>query len=277
MTFATPEEAAKALAGKAATATVDDVQAFFGPEGRELLNTADPDAARRNREVFAVAMGERWRLEGDGDRRTLIIGNEDWPFPVPLVREGGKWRFDTSAGKEEILTRRIGQNELAAIRISRGYVAAQQMYARDGHDGKRRGIYARKIRSDAGKQNGLYWPAAHGHKRSPIGDLLAAAAEPVPGQATGPQRTPFYGYYFRILTAQGPSANGGAMDFVVNGEMSKGFALVGWPAEYGVTGIMTFIVNQDGLVHEKDLGADTASAVEKITAYDPDESWKAAE
>jgi hypothetical protein len=275
-TFKSPEDAVKALAEKAPTANVDDIVAFFGPEGRDLLNTADLEAARRNREVFAVAVGERWRLEGDGDRRTVVIGNEDWPFPVPLVRENGSWRFDTAAGKEEILARRIGQNELAAIRISRGYVTAQRMYAKDAHDGKRAGIYARKVRSDDGKHNGLYWPATHGKKRSPIGDLLAAASEPIPGQSSGSERTPFHGYYFKILTAQGASAKGGAKDFLVNGEMSKGFALVGWPAQYGETGIMTFIVNQDGEVYQKDLGSDTAAA-ERITAYDPDGSWEPAE
>jgi len=205
-----------------------------------------------------------------------VIGNEDWPFPVPLARVGGSWQFDTAAGKEEVLARRIGRNELAAIRICRTYVAAQRVYAERSHDGQKPGIYARAFRSDQGKQNGLYWPVVHGQKRSPLGDLVATAeAKGEPINKDGQQPAPFHGYYFRILTGQGPDAPGGAKDYVVNGLMSAGFALVAWPAQYDATGIMTFLVNNDGTVREKDLGDDTEATVKAITLYNPDASWTA--
>jgi hypothetical protein len=189
------------------------------------------------------------------------------------VKDARGWRFDTAAGKEEVIARRIGRNELAVIETCRTYVVAQQLYARDGHDGKRAGLYARTFRSDHGKQNGLYWSAAHGQKRSPLGDLLAEAA--ADGRAESAAPSPFHGYYFRILEAQGANAKGGAADYVVNGEMSRGFALVAWPSEYDVTGVMTFIVNQDGVVHERDLGAETARTAAALRSYDPDASWQA--
>jgi hypothetical protein len=277
--FATPEQAVQALQRAVAGGKVDDVIAVFGPEGKTLVDTSDPVAARRNGEVLAVAFAEGWRLDDEDGRKVLVIGNEAWPFPVPLARdESGSWRFDTAAGREEVIARRIGRNELAAIRINRAYVAAQRLYARTRHDGKRAGLFARTVRSDPGRQNGLYWAAARGQARSPVGDLIAEAAPerqadlPAAGQAS-----PFYGYYFRILTAQGAAAAGGAKDYVVNGEMSGGFALVAWPAQYDVTGIMTFIVNQDGVVYQKDLGADTDAVARSMTRYDPDTTWETAE
>jgi hypothetical protein len=197
---------------------------------------------------------------------------------VPLVREEpAGWRFDTAAGKEEIIDRRIGRNELAAIRLCRTYVDAQRRYAQKGHDGKPAGLYARTFRSDPGKQNGLYWPAAHGQQRSPLGDLIAEAAEERSRGANARPPTPLHGYYFRILTGQGASAPGGAKDYVVNGEMTGGFALVAWPARYDSTGVMTFVVNQDGVVRETDLGAGTEAAAKRLTLYDPDTSWQTAE
>ena len=280
-TFATPEDAVRAL-NDAAMKSTEEVIAIFGPEGRDLI---EPDAtvARQNREVFTVAMAEGWRLVDEGKGKTLVIGNESWPFPVPLVKEGNVWRFDTAAGKEEVIARRIGKNELAAIRVAHGYVTAQKAYAKQGHDGRPPGLYASRIRSEPGTHNGLYWPAGRGQKLSPVGDLLAAASEPVraaiaasqavPTATTGSQPAPFHGYYFRVLTGQGATAPGGAKSFLVNGQMSGGFGLVAWPAEYGVTGIMTFIVNQDGIVHEKDLGDNTRAAAEAMTLYEPDQSW----
>jgi hypothetical protein len=275
-TFSTPEEAVKALTEAAKAGNVDQLLAIFGPDGKELVASSDAATARRNREVFTVATAERWQLEDHGATgKTLVIGNEGWPFPVPLVKEGNVWRFDTAAGKEEILSRRIGRNELAVIRICRTYVAAQRLYAQHGRDGKPAGIYARTFGSDPGKQNGLYWPATAGQKRSPLGDLIAQAAEE--GRTVGTNRgspSPFHGYYFRILTAQGPDAQGGAKDYVVNGEMSGGFALVAWPAEYDVTGVMTFVVNQDGVLREKALGPDTDKLAKAMTAYSPDAAWE---
>ena len=273
--FRSPEDAARTLNDAVARGSVDEVVAIFGPDGRVLFDSSDPAAAQRNRSVFTVAFAEGWRLVDDEARKWLVIGNEGWPFPVPLVEEANGWRFDTAAGKEEILARRIGRNELTAIRVARAYVAAQRRYASSGHDGKRAGLYARTFRSDPGRQNGLYWVAARGEPRSPLGDLLSEAA--VERGAASPARSPspFYGYHFRILEAQGKAAPGGAMDYIVGGEMARGFALIAWPAQYDVTGIMTFVVGSDGIVYERDLGRDTVALARRITRYDPGESWSA--
>lgn len=275
-TFATPEAAVQALISTVKAGNLDDLLAIFGPEGQELIASSDPATGRRNREVFTVAAAEHWELVDNGaNRKTLVIGNEEWPFPVPLVRAANGWQFDTAAGKEEVLARRIGRNELAIIQACRAYVAAQLRYAQQGHDGKPAGTYAMTFRSDPGKENGLYWPVARGQKRSPLGDLAAQAADEgrsIPA-ARDQQPSPLHGYYFRILTAQGAAAPGAARNYVVNGAMSGGFALVAWPAQYNVTGVMTFIVGRDAIVHEKDLGAGTGEAVRKITVYNPDGSW----
>ena len=276
-TFAAAEDAVKALAETVKTGDLDALRAIFGPEGRELVDTSNPTAARMNRRVFAVAFREQWHLEeATPTQKTLVVGNENWPFPVPLVKAADGWRFDAAAGKEEVLARRIGRNELDAIATSRAYVTAQQRYAQQGHDGKPAGLHAAKFQSDAGKENGLYWPTARGQKRSPLGDLVAQAAEegrPLGGDRTQP--SPFHGYYFKILTGQGAAAPGGARSYIVNGEMSGGFALVAWPAQYDTTGVMTFIVNQDGTVRERDLGPQTDAIARKMTVYNPDKSWRA--
>ena len=275
--FGTPEDAARALIAAVKTGAQDKVIAFFGADGKELVASSDPVAAKRRRDVFNAAAAERWRLVDEPNgTKILAIGNEDWPFPVPLVKGERGWHFDTAAGKEEILARWIGHNELAAIAICRTYVAAQRIYAQKGHDGLAPGLFAKTFRSDPGKQNGLYWRAGRGEKRSPLGDLLAQAAEERgrinPGDAAP---SPLHGYFFKILTAQGPTAPGGAKDYVVNGQMSGGFSMVAWPAQYDVTGVMTFLVNHDGLVQEKDLGRDTAGTVRSMTLYNPDASWSA--
>jgi hypothetical protein len=223
-----------------------------------------------------VAAAEKWALvDAPQGRKTLVIGHEDWPFPVPLVKDAAGWRFDTAAGKEEIITRRIGGNELAAIDTCRAYVTAQQRYAKDAHDGRPAGAYAMRFRSDPDKQNGLYWPTTKGQKPSPLGDLLAAAGvDDRAVEAAREKRTPLNGYYFRIVTEQGRNAPGGRKSYLASGAMTRGFALIAWPAQYEATGVMTFIVNQDGIVYEKDLGTDTAAAVQKLTAYNPDSSWR---
>jgi hypothetical protein len=258
-TFATSEEAVRALSTAAGASSLDELLAIFGAGGHELIASSDPATARRNREVFTVAMAEGWRLQDEGaNRKTLIIGNEDWPFPVPLVKSANRWRFDTAAGKEEVLARRIGHNELAVVAICHAYVKAQRSYAQQGHDGQPAGLYATAFRSDPGKQNGLYWPTQRGQPRSPLGDLVAQAAEE--GRPLGTSRespAPFHGYYFKILTSPG------------------GFGLVAWPAQYDATGVMTFIVNQDAVVREKDLGANTQAAVAGMTRFNPDTSWRA--
>jgi DUF2950 family protein len=276
-TFATPEDAVRTLVDAAKAESIDQVVAIFGPDGKSLIDSSDPATARRNRQVFTVAAAERWQLADQADgTKVLVVGREGWPFPVPLVKDARGWRFDTPAGKEEILARRIGRNELAVIGICRTFVAAQRLYARHGHDGLPAGTYAQLLRSTPGRQDGLYWPAASGQKRSPLGDLVAQAAEGGTdlGKQTA-QPAPFHGYYFKILTGQGADATGGAKDYIVQGRMTGGFALVAWPAEYDATGVMTFVVNQDGIVREKDLGTGTAAAARSMTLYNPDASWTA--
>ena len=257
-TFATPDEAVRALTTAAAASSLEDLLAIFGAGGQELIDSSDVATARRNREVFTVAAAEGWRLVDQGTTgKTLIVGHEGWPFPVPLVKRANRWRFDTAAGKEEVLARRIGRNELAVMAICRAYVKGQRAYAERGHDGRPAGLFATAFRSDPGKQNGLYWPARRGEPRSPLGDLVAQAAEegrPVGTESARP--SPFHGYYFKMLTSAG------------------GFGLVAWPVEYDATGVMTFIVNQDGVVREKDLGTKTPSAVAGMASYNPDASWR---
>jgi DUF2950 family protein len=273
-TFPTPEEAVRALMDTVQKNDLAGLVALLGAPGQDLVDTSDAATGRRNREVFVAAMTEGWRLSDLGsDRKELVLGNEAWPFPVPLVKSAAGWSFDAAAGREEILNRRIGRNELAAIRVLHEYVAAQRAYAATGHDGQPAGRYARRFGSEAGRQNGLYWPARRGEPRSPLGVLVAQASEEGYHRRGGEGPSPLYGYYFRILEGQGASARGGAADYVVGGEMTGGFALVAWPVHYDASGVMTFIVNQDSAVHEKDLGPDTAAAAAKITRYDPDPTW----
>jgi len=276
--FASPEEAVRALAEVVQAADVEQLAAIFGPDSKELVDTSDPITARRNRETFSAAFTEGWHLvDTEQGGKTLVIGNEEWPFPVPLVKDGNRWRFDAAAGRAEVLARRIGRNELAVIRVCATYVGAQKRYAESGHDGKPAGLFAQSFRSAPGKENGLFWPEVKGRMRSPLGDLVAQASDEgyVAGEKARP--APFHGYRYKILTAQGPSASGGAKSYVANGSMSGGFALVAWPDEYDLTGVMTFIVNQDGIVYEKDLGRDSAATASKMSEYDPDPSWQRVE
>jgi hypothetical protein len=275
--FARPDDAVRALVDTVKAGDVDALLALFGPEGRELVDTSDPATGRRNREVFLAAAAEGWTLADKGpDLKELVVGNEAWPFPMPLVKTAAGWSFDAAAGREEILNRRIGNNELAVIRILGEYVAAQRAYAAASHDGKRAGLYARRFGSSPGKQDGLYWPSRRGEPRSPLGVLVAKASEEGYRRRRDEQGpTPFHGYYFRILEGQGKSAKGGTAEYVVNGEMSGGFGLVAWPVHYDASGVMTFVVNQDGVAHEKDLGPKTATLAKSITRYDPDPTWHA--
>jgi hypothetical protein len=277
-TFATPEEAARVLVETVKAGDLASLVTLFGPKGQELLDTSDPATGRRNREVFLAAFGEGWRIADAGPgRKEVVLGNEAWPFPVPLVKGSAGWSFDAAAGQEEILNRRIGRNELAVIRILHQYVAAQRAYAATGHDGKRAGLYARRFGSDPGKQNGLYWPSRPGEPRSPFGVLIAKASSEGYRRTGNEGPSPLYGYYFRILEGQGKSAKGGAAAYVVNGEMSGGFALLAWPVFYDASGIMSFVVNQDGVPYEKDLGPDTATQAKGISRYDPDPTWQPVE
>jgi hypothetical protein len=279
LTFATPDEAVRALTETVKRGDLNGLVPLFGPEGQDLVDTSDAATGRRNREVFVAAIAEGWRLADKGpDRKELVLGNEEWPFPVPLVRGASGWSFDAAAGREEILNRRIGRNELAVIRILQDYVAAQRAYAATGHDGKPAGLYARRFGSDPGRQNGLYWRAGRGEPRSPLGVLVAKAAEEGYRRSEdGEGPSPFHGYRFRILEGQGKSARGGAAEYVKSGEMSGGFGLVAWPVHYDASGIMTFVVNQEGVGYEKDLGPETTTLVKAITRYDPDDTWRPAQ
>jgi hypothetical protein len=274
-TFKTPEAAVLELRQATVQGDLPALIAIFGPDAQDLVDTSDPETARRNRQVVAVALNEEWHLSDEGSGKVLIVGHENWPFPVPLVKDGDGWRFDTAGGKEEVLARRIGRNELAVIRICRTYVAAQRLYASAGHDSHPAGLFAVAFRSDAGQQNGLYWPTKTGQPRSPLGDLLQGAEQRAAESGGAP--APFHGYYFRILTGQGASASGGAKDYVVNGRMTGGFALLAWPAHYDASGVMTFMVNQDDIVYQKDLGPETETVVKGLRLYDPDASWSKVE
>jgi hypothetical protein len=276
-TFATPDEAVRALMDAVKRESLDDLLGLFGQDGRDLIDSSDVATARQNRQVFAAAAAEGWRLVDQApNTKQLVVGNEAWPFPIPLVKRGNTWYFDTAAGKEEVIDRRIGRNELTAIAVCHTYVDAQRHYAKEGHDGKPAGLFAATFRSDSGKQNGLYWVAARHEPPSPLGDLLAQAAleERRSGSDAG-SPAPFHGYYFKILTAQGASAPGGAKSYVVNGELSGGFALIAWPAQYDATGVMTFLIGQDNIVRQKDLGPDTDRIAAATKSYNPDASWRA--
>ena len=221
-TFATPEEAVRALADVVKSGDMTALLAIFGPDGQTLVSSSDPATGRKHQEVFLAAFSERWRLnEIAKNRKELVIGNEDWPFPVPLAKGRTGWFFDSAAGLEEVISRRVGRNELAVIEVCRTYVRAQHAYAATGRDGAPPNVYARRLRSTAGRHDGLYWPAEKGQPRSPLGDLVAAAAKDGTDLATErSDRVPFHGYYFRILEAQGAHAPGGAVEYVANGRMS---------------------------------------------------------
>jgi len=271
--FATPDEAAKALMKGFKTDNAEELKAIFGPNVEKDLSSGDPVSDRNDREAMALAMGEsfRWNTLGP-DRMELIIGDEKWPLPVPLAKVRGGWQFDTDAGRDEMLSRRIGRNELRVIDVCRDYVTAQKQYASQPRDGKLAGLYAQKFRSSPGRQDGLYWRVGPEETPSPLGDLVAQAV--VEGYDENKDSSePLWGYHFRVLTAQGAAAKGGARSYVVDGEMSGGFGLIAYPAEYGHGGIMTFIVNQDGVVYQKDLGEETSKVAPGLNAYDPDGTW----
>jgi hypothetical protein len=271
--FDTPDEAAKALLSGLKTNNADELKAIFGPNAEKDLSSGDPVSDRHDRQAMALAMGESWRWNALGsDRMELIIGGEQWPLPVPLTKVRGGWQFDTDAGADELLSRRIGRNELRVIDACHDYVRAQKEYASQPRDGKLAGLYAQKIRSSPGRQDGLYWRVGAEETPSPLGDLVARAV--VEGYDENKDASePLWGYHFRVLTAQGAAAKGGAGSYIVNGEMSGGFALIAYPADYGQGGIMTFMVDQDGVVHQKDLGEDTLKVAAGLEAYDPDGTW----
>lgn len=278
-TFASPAAAVDALIAANRGNHIGELFAILGPESAKLIHSGDPVADQRGRKRFVAHYDEAHKLELDGpNKATLIVGMDEWPFPIPLVRAHGRWRFDTKAGAEEILNRRIGRNELTVIGVCRAFVTAQREYAalRLGPGGSPE--YAQHFMSAEGQRDGLYWPVKAGEPESPLGPLIAQAraAGYRPGTPHVKPR-PYYGYYFRILTQQGDNASGGAKNYVVDGHMTGGFALIAYPATYGDSGVMTFIVSQAGIVYQKNLGPTTTSVASQLTQYDPDASWQASE
>ncbi|MGH7726934.1 MAG: DUF2950 domain-containing protein [Candidatus Eiseniibacteriota bacterium] len=271
--FATPEAAVDALVAALEAHDRERSATLFGPGSEDLISTGDPVQDGSDRDAFLDAYRAKHSLVEDGaDKRTLIVGEQDWPLPVPIVQRGGRWYFDGKAGTDEIAFRRIGRNELGAIAVAHGFVDAQKEYASTGHDGDPAGIYALKLMSDEGRQNGLYWPTAGDEPPSPagpfVGDAAAEGYRAVQGMA-------YHGYRYRMLYRQGSNARGGAREYFTNGVLTKGFALVAWPSDPGNSGVMTFIVNQDDVVYQKDLGEETDAVVAAMTSFDPDNTWKA--
>lgn len=272
-TFASTEEAVKALVDAAAGYDTEALKQILGSEGADLVSTGTPAEDRQIAMTFAELAQEKNTVvidPNDENHAVLSIGNEDWPFAIPLVRENGQWFFDALRGKEELLYRRIGANELDTIEVCRGYVVAQQEYAAEKHDGAAVNQYAQRIISTPGKKDGLAWQNEDGTWGGPVGeDAAKAIAE---GYNTG---DPWHGYYYKVLTRQGPDAPLGEMDYMIRDAMIGGFALAAAPAQYGVTGVMTFIVSNDGIVYQKDLGDNSLEEFGKLEAFNPDETWEA--
>ncbi|HKD59443.1 MAG TPA: DUF2950 domain-containing protein [Terracidiphilus sp.] len=273
-TFATPEAAVDELIRATGEYDVPALKQIFGPEGADFISTADPVQDKNKAEAFAAFAKEKHFLASDPTnqhRLVLNVGPNDWPLPIPLVKKSGKWMFDTAAGRQELLYRRIGTNELDAIQICRGYVQAQKVYALTVHDDSGVNEYAQKILSSPGKQDGLYWKNSDG---TPGGPLSEPAARAIAEGYTLDKKSAYHGYYFKILKGQGPAAPLGRLDYVIQGAMIGGFALIAVPAEYRVTGVKTFLVSQDGVVYQKDLGPDTLNVAKGIELYNPDKTWQ---
>jgi DUF2950 family protein len=266
--FKSPDDAATALVAAVKSGIKQDVLKVLGSDGDDIINSGDEVADKAAREKFLAAYDAKHAVKVDGKRASLVIGADNFPFPIPLTQTKTGWAFDTAEGRQEILYRRIGRNELDAIQTSLAYVDAQNEYAeKDRGDGV--GVYAQRIVSSPGKKDGLYWPSEAND--SPLGELAAdASAE---GYKAGSEPQPYHGYYYRILTQQGQSAPGGAMSYIAKGKMIGGFALVAYPADYGNSGVMTFIVSHAGTVYQKDLGENTEARVKTMTSFDPDKSW----
>jgi hypothetical protein len=277
-TFSSPEEAVKALVTAARNNEGDELIAIFGPAGRDLLSSGDAVADKQRREQFVKAFDEKNDLVAEKGEMVIVVGKNDWPFPIPLVKKGETWSFDTEKGKDELLNRRIGQDELSTIQTMLAIVDAQREYAMKDVDGDGILEYAEKFRSDPGKRNGLYWKTKEGEEPSPLGELVASArAEGYAATGSNDEPVPYHGYYFRMLKRQGEHAPGGALDYVVRGSQIGGFAVVAYPAAYGNSGVMTFVVNHDGVVYEKNLGEDTAETAKAMKDYDPGPGWEEAE
>ena len=275
--FDTPKQAADALIEVAANFDVAAAKEILGPDGEDIISSEDPVMDKKRASDFANKAKEKTSVELDkknSNHAILLVGNDDFPLPIPIVKQKGKWFFDTKVGREEILNRRVGANELNAIEICRGFVDAQHEYAMDKHDDSKVNQYAQRILSTPGKHDGLAWQNPDGTWGGPVGEEVAKALQEGYKAERG---TPYHGYYFKVLTGQGPDAPMGEMDFVVGGAMIGGFALAAAPAEYRVTGVQTFMVGPDGVVYEKDLGPDTLKTFQAMDKYNPDKTWKVTE
>ena len=269
--FKSPGDAAAALAAAARSGNVDQLDSILGAQGREIISSGDRVSDAADRERFITAYDNRHSITEQQDKATLVIGQDDFPFPIPLVRVNGQWKFDTEAGRDEILYRRIGRNELDAIQASLAFADAQNEYAAKDR-GQGVGTYAQRIISRPGRKDGLYWETAPGEEQSPLGDIAAEAA--AEGYRAGEKPQPFHGYYYKILKGQGRAAPGGAIDYVAGGKMIGGFGLLAYPADYGNSGIMSFIVNHDGTVYQKDLGLATRRIAANMRNFNPDKGWE---
>jgi Protein of unknown function (DUF2950) len=270
--FDTPQEAAKALIAAARAYDVPELMAIFGPDGKDFVASAEPIEDKNNAVAFATEAGAKNSISIDPakpNRAIIVVGEEEWPMPVPLIKSNGKWHFEAKTGRQEILFRRIGANELDAIQVCRGFVEAQKEYALEIHDDSGVNQYAQRVFSTPGKHDGLYWQDPDGKSSGPIGKAVARALDE--GYSIG--NPGYHGYYFRILQGQGPAARLGRLDYVIEGIMIGGFALVAVPAQYGVTGVKTFIVNHDGIVFQKDFGPDSLNVVKEMKLYNPDSTW----
>jgi hypothetical protein len=274
-TYATPDEAAAALVAAARGHDAKAILEVLGEDAGPLIHSGDPVRDRNGRDRFVHAYEESHAVTRSGDDKAVLeVGKSEWPFPIPLVRSAAGWRFDAAEGKEEILDRRIGRNELSAVEVCQAYADAQREYHLRNPSGDALPHYAQRFTSTPGKRDGLFWETKPGEEPSPLGPLVTSArGEGYGGKAGGATRAPYHGYYYRILTAQGPGAAGGAYDYVVRGQMIGGFALVAYPAIWDNSGVMTFLVNHDGVVFQKDLGPDTAAIAEAMTTFNPDDTW----
>ena len=281
--FGSPEEAVSALIAAVRAQSVSDLLAVVGPTSGEWLFSGDKVSDANDWAKFLAAYDQKNGFEKSGDKAILTVGNDAWPFPAPLVQRAGKWSFDAAAGREEIINRRVGRNELDTMQTLLAIVDAQREYASTDADGNGFADYARRFRSSPGKKDGLYWPSEGNAPQSPLGPLVAVASREGYGKqakdapAKDGQQSPYHGYYYRIITSQGKDAAGGAYDYIVGNKLLGGFAVVAWPASYRNSGVMTFIVNHDGVVYEKDLGPQTASIAAGMTRYNPDATWRKAQ
>jgi hypothetical protein len=270
-TFSSPQDASTALVAAAQSNDEKATLEILGPDGKQIVSSGDDTEDAQSRADFVRRYHEMHRLVKEPDGYTLYVGAENWPLPIPLVNREHSWYFDTAAGKKEILYRRIGRNEISAIRVCQELVAAEQEYYATRHE------YAQKIFSDEGQHSGLYWKTADGEPQSPIGPLVASAVAEGYAKNQRGAPTPYRGYYYRVLTGQGKNSPGGAKSYIVDGKMTRGFAFVAYPAEYRSSGVMTFIVNEDGLVYQKDLGGKTGILVNAMKEYNPGSGWQKAE